>query len=87
MVESRKVPSQINLKYIIIRNKVFLFIIFIQPLFRGLNGNSYKIFVDILVELMTPKGHFEINWPLMYSGVQFGIADSIRDHCNVSGEI
>ena len=26
--------------------------------------NPYKIFVAILVEMMTPKRHFEINWPV-----------------------
>ena len=26
--------------------------------------NPYNIFVAILVETMTPKRHFEINWPL-----------------------
>jgi hypothetical protein len=48
---------------------------------------SLEDFVGILVETMTQREHFEINWPLVYSGVQFGIADSIRDHCNVCGEI
>ena len=30
--------------------------------FQGRNSNN--IFVGLLVETMTPKGHFEINWPL-----------------------
>ena len=28
--------------------------------------NPYNIFVAILVETMTQKRHFEINWPLSY---------------------
>ena len=28
---------------------------------------SLKNFIGILVETMTPKGHFEINWPLAES--------------------
>ena len=32
-------------------------------LFRGLGRNPGKNFVDILVQTMKPKGHFEINWP------------------------
>ena len=33
--------------------------------FRKFHGrNPYNILVAILIETMTPKGHFEINWPL-----------------------
>ena len=33
----------------------------IQPIFRGLGRNPYNNFVGFLVDLKTPKGHFEIN--------------------------
>ena len=33
-------------------------------LFREKGRNPYKKFVGFLVDLKTPKGHFEINWPL-----------------------
>ena len=32
--------------------------------FQILGQNLSNFFVDILVQTMTPKGHFEINWPL-----------------------
>ena len=32
--------------------------------FQILGQKLSKIFVGILVQTMTPKGHFEINWPL-----------------------
>ena len=32
--------------------------------FQILGQNLSNFFVGILVETMTPKGHFEINWPL-----------------------
>ena len=42
--------------------KVFGIIKFlIQPLFRGQGRNLGNFFVGILVQTMTPKGHFEIN--------------------------
>ena len=30
----------------------------------NLSKNPGKFFVGILEEVLTPKGHFEINWPL-----------------------
>ena len=30
-----------------------------------MSRNPYKNFVSFLVDLRTPKGHFEINWPLV----------------------
>ena len=30
--------------------------------------NLYNIFIDFLVQMMTPKRHFEINWPLNWQG-------------------
>ena len=36
----------------------------IWPLFRFEGRNPGKNFIGILVQTMTPKGHFEINWPL-----------------------
>ena len=36
----------------------------IWPLFEFLGQKLSNFFVGILVETMTPKGHFEINWPL-----------------------
>ena len=40
-------------------------IFLIWTLFRGWGGNNYKNFIGFLVHLKTtPKGHFEINWPL-----------------------
>ena len=36
----------------------------IWPLFKFLGQILSNFFVGILVETMTPKGHFEINWPL-----------------------
>ena len=36
----------------------------IWPLFKFLGQKLSKFFVGILVQTMTPKGHFEINWPL-----------------------
>ena len=36
----------------------------IWPLFKFLGQKLSNFFVGILVETMTPKGHFEINWPL-----------------------
>ena len=36
----------------------------ISQLFKILGQNLSNFFVGILVETMTPKGHFEINWPL-----------------------
>ena len=36
-----------------------------QRKYKNFQGrNPYNIFVAILVETMTPKRHFEINWPL-----------------------
>ena len=35
--------------------------------------NPYNIFVAILVETMTPKRHFEINWPLISTNSGFTI--------------
>ena len=37
---------------------------FIWPLFRGYGRNPGKKFFVFLGDLKTPKGHFEINWPL-----------------------
>ena len=37
----------------------------IWPLLRGLGRNLGNFFVGIFVQTMTPKGHFEINWPLL----------------------
>ena len=37
----------------------------IWPLFKFLGQKLSKFSVGILVETMTPKGHFEINWPLV----------------------
>ena len=37
----------------------------ISQLFKILGQNLSNFFVGILVETMTPKGHFEINWPLV----------------------
>ena len=37
----------------------------IWPLFKFLGQKLSNFFVGILVETMTPKGHFEINWPLV----------------------
>ena len=34
--------------------------------FQTLRQKFVKFFVGILVQTMTPKGHFEINWPLTY---------------------
>ena len=39
----------------------------IWPLFKILGPKFVKFFVGILVQMMTPKGHFEINWPLKVS--------------------
>ena len=36
----------------------------IQPLFRGNWQDPCKNFVGLLVDLKTPEGRFEINWPL-----------------------
>ena len=36
----------------------------IWALFRGQGRNPGENFVGILVQMMTPKGHFEIDWPL-----------------------
>ena len=35
-------------------------------IFQILGQKLSKIFVGILVQTMTPKGHFEINWPLLH---------------------
>ena len=45
-------------------NWMILFWLFYTTLFRSQNRNPYKNFVGFLVGLKTPKGHFEINWPL-----------------------
>ena len=42
-------------------------------LFQILGQKFVKFFVGILVQTMTPKGHFEINWPL--KSIQFKIPD------------
>ena len=42
----------------------------IWPLFRGYGRNPYRNFVGFLVDLKTPKGHFEINWPLLIKSMQ-----------------
>ena len=36
-------------------------------------NNPKKIFVGILVETMTLKGHLEINWPLTLIGMSYEI--------------
>ena len=33
--------------------------------FQILGQKFVKFFIGILVQTMTPKGHFEINWPLV----------------------
>ena len=38
--------------------------------FQILGQKFVKFFVGILVQTMTPKGHFEINWPLVGSKCQ-----------------
>ena len=38
-------------------------VFFDSNIFRGLGRNPYNNFVGFLVNLKTPKGHFEINWP------------------------
>ena len=43
----------------------------ILPLFRGKGRNPWKNLVGFLEDLKTPKGHFEINWPLG-AAVQLG---------------
>jgi hypothetical protein len=35
--------------------------------FQILGQKFVKFFVGILVQTMTPKGHFEINWPLVHN--------------------
>ena len=37
----------------------------ISPLFKILGQKLSNFFVGILVQTMTPEGHFEINWPLV----------------------
>ena len=42
--------------------------------FQILGQNMSDFFVSILVQIMTPKGHFEINWPLTdWLSLKFGI--------------
>ena len=40
----------------------------IQPFFKRIGRNLGKNVVGIFVQTMTPKGHFEINWPLPGAG-------------------
>ena len=37
--------------------------------------NPYNIFVAILVEMMTPKRHFEVNWPLLLTDMKCILRD------------
>ena len=62
----------------------------IWPLFRGYGRNPGKNFIVFLGDLKTPKGHFEINWPLVYVHIyiyipleNFTFVDksSMIDHC------
>ena len=39
----------------------------IWPLLKLLGQKLSNYFVGILVETMTPQGHFEINWPLAHA--------------------
>ena len=43
----------------------------IWPLFKFLGQKLSNFFVCILVETMTPKGHFEITWPLASESIKF----------------
>ena len=50
--------------------------------FQILGQKLSNFFVGILVETMTPKGHFEINWPLV--SAKFSFFDQIP---NLSGVV
>ena len=52
----------------------------ICPLFRGYGRNPGRDFVGYLEEVLTPKGHFEINWPLKENqgSYDYGIALSLK---------
>ena len=58
----------------------------IWPLLRGLGRNLVNFFVGIFVQTMTPKGHFEINWPLVTCAktrdyaVHMGIYLNVNNH-------
>ena len=52
--------------------------------FLGWSRNSFKHFVGFLVDLKTPKGHFEINWPL--ENIIMGSMDNLRSLFRENGE-
>ena len=45
----------------------------IWPLFKFLGQKFSNFFVGILVQTMTSKGHFEINWPLVHNKTYFSL--------------
>ena len=53
----------------------------IWPLFKFLGQKLSNFFVGILVETMTPKRHFEINWPLEIQIQNHYVL--LWTHCNV----
>ena len=60
----KKVPSQIIFRLHIRKKIECLYFFLIQPLLRGWGRNPQIKIVGILVKMMTPKGDFEIEWPL-----------------------
>ena len=67
---SKKRSNQKNKSTLYHTNLIILFWLsyttfLIWPHFRGKGRNPYKNFIVFLVDLVTPKGHFEINWSLV----------------------
>ena len=56
----------------------FLFDLFLEPSAEILKKN-----VGTLVETMTPKGHFEINWPLVEVEKNLLFSDWLWPYCGV----
>ena len=44
--------------------------------------NHYKNFIGILVDLKTPKEHFEINWPLVALAAVVAVKENIYFETN-----